>query len=179
MKLFIQRRIKSVCKWKRSSCNVESSRWASGREVLATSNQVGGQVEEKFLQRRIKSVGKWKRSSSNKASRSSYNVASRSFVNVASSRCASARDCLSRQLNMNVTTSPSNPTPPPNPHHQLPHTICNKTWNTNENWQERRGRYWRRWQKQSASTIGLEHLGIFVLWFWYVLIVVEPLIIIE
>ena len=115
MKLFIQRRIKSVCKWKRSSCNVESSRWASGREVLATSNQVGGQVEEKFLQRRIKSVGKWKRSSSNKASRSSYNVASRSFVNVASSRCASARDCLSRQLNMNVTTSPSNPTPTPQP----------------------------------------------------------------
>ena len=153
MKLFIQRRIKSVGKWKRSSCNVESSRWASGREVLATSNQVGGQVEEKFLQRRIKSVGKWKRSSSNKASRSSYNVASRSFVNVASSRCASARDCLSRQLNMNVATSPSNPTPPPNPHHQLPHTICNKTWNTNENWQERRGCYWRRWQKQSASTI--------------------------
>ena len=59
-------------------------------------------MEEKFLQRRIKSGGKWKRSSSNKASRSSYNVASRSFVNVASRRCASARDCLSMQLNMNM-----------------------------------------------------------------------------
>ena len=51
---FLQRRIKSVGKWKRSSCNVESSRWASGREVLATPNQVGGQVEEKFFQQSIK-----------------------------------------------------------------------------------------------------------------------------
>ena len=75
MKLFIQR----VGKWKRSSCNAESSRWASGREVLPTKHQ----------------------------------EVLTTFYNVASGRCASARDCLSRQLNMKVITSPLTPPHPP------------------------------------------------------------------
>ena len=68
------------------------------------------------VQRRIKSV------------RSSYNVAS--------SRCASSRDCLSRQLNMNVIMFHSTHTPLPcsttcATRHQLRMKI------TNENWQKR------------------------------------------
>ena len=71
------------------------------------------------VQRRIKSV------------RSSYNVAS--------SRCASSRDCLSRQLNMNVIMFHSTHTPLPcstpcATRHQLRMKI------TNENWQKQRDR---------------------------------------